>query len=159
MKRMLFVCTGNTCRSPMAEALFRKIAGDAGLDLEVRSAGVAAATGGPMSEHARRVLEDRGIQTEHFRSSAVTEEAIDRADLILTMTASHKETLVRLFPKAADKAFTLKEFVSERRDDGRPSDLDVADPFGGTLEDYRACADELEGLLRRLAERLREEGR
>lgn len=156
MKRILFVCTGNTCRSPMAEALFRNIAAEAGLELEIRSAGVAAVPGGAMSEYARQVLADRGVATDEFRSSAVTAETVEWADLILTMTASHKQALARLFPKAADKAFTLKEFTADPADD-RAADSDIADPFGGTTDDYRACADELEGLLRKLADRLRGE--
>jgi len=158
LKRILFVCTGNTCRSPMAEALFRNIAAEAGLELEIRSAGVAAIPGGAMSDYAQQVLADRGVATDEFRSSAVTAETVDWADLILTMTVSHKQTLVHLFPKAADKAFTLKEFAAEPSESG-VADRDVADPFGGTLDDYRACADELEGLLRKLADRLRREVR
>jgi len=111
-KRILFVCTGNTCRSPMAEGLFRLIAEREGLDVDVRSAGVAAMDGFPISGHAADILKEKGF-TDTMRSSALTAERVEWSDLILTMTAAHKQIVIQRFPDAADKVFTLKEFAED----------------------------------------------
>ncbi|MCM3628034.1 low molecular weight protein arginine phosphatase [Paenibacillus glycanilyticus] len=112
MTRILFVCTGNTCRSPMAEAMLRTMARQKGISLEVRSAGVSTIDGLPISTHAATTL--RGKNVEHRASSrALSGEAVAWADLILTMTAAHKRGLLNGFPEAVDKAYTLKEFVNQ----------------------------------------------
>lgn len=111
VKRILLVCTGNTCRSPMAEALFRRMAEKKGVPVEVASAGVAALAGQPMSKHAADVLKDRGIPVGTFRSKEVDAGLVSWADLILTMTAQHKRRLLELYPQAVDKTYALKEFA------------------------------------------------
>jgi Protein-tyrosine-phosphatase len=112
MTRILFVCTGNTCRSPMAEAMLRALARQKGISLEVRSAGVSTIDGLPISGHAATAL--RGKSVDHQGSSrALSGEAVVWADLILTMTAAHKRGLLHYFPEAVDKAYTLKEYVNQ----------------------------------------------
>ncbi|WP_031406646.1 low molecular weight protein arginine phosphatase [Geobacillus vulcani] len=144
--RILFVCTGNTCRSPMAAALLenKQLPG-----VEVKSAGVFAAEGSEASVHAKTVLKEKGIEAVH-RSSQLKKEHIDWATHVLAMTSGHKEMIVERFPEAKDKTFTLKQFVSG-------TDGDIADPFGGPVEAYRAARDELEKLIDRLAEKLQTE--
>lgn len=110
MKRILFLCTGNTCRSPMAEAFLKRLAHEKGLILAVRSAGISTIDGLPVSANSRHALSRRGIQ--HQGSSvAMNEEALHWADLILTMTAGHKREVMRHYPEVTDKLFTLKEYA------------------------------------------------
>ncbi|AKM20581.1 low molecular weight protein arginine phosphatase [Geobacillus stearothermophilus] len=144
--RILFVCTGNTCRSPMAAALLenKQLPG-----VEVKSAGVFAAEGSEASVHAKTVLKEKGIEAAH-RSSQLKKEHIDWATHVLAMTSGHKDMIVERFPEAKDKTFTLKQFVLG-------TDGDIADPFGGPIEVYRAARDELETLIDRLAEKLQTE--
>lgn len=112
MKRVLFVCTGNTCRSPMAEALFRRMAAERGVEAEVKSAGVSAVDGQEMSPHSQEVLRQRGIAADEFRSSFLDESMVDWADLILTMTMLHKQMVIERFPAAVDKTHALKEYAN-----------------------------------------------
>lgn len=114
MKKILFVCTGNTCRSPMAEGMLRKLAKQRGIPLEAQSAGVSAVDGMPVSHHAQGILQDQDIQ-ERLVSKALTASLVEWADLILTLTQSHKHYAIRQFPHAADKMHTLKEFVEDDR--------------------------------------------
>jgi protein-tyrosine-phosphatase len=111
MKRILFVCTGNTCRSPMAEAMLKRMAQMRGITVAVRSAGVSTVDGLPVSKHALETLREREI--DHKGSSrAMTSEAVEWADLILTMTSGHKRGLLQWFPEAVDKTYTLKEYTN-----------------------------------------------
>ncbi|MEH7303662.1 low molecular weight protein arginine phosphatase [Neobacillus drentensis] len=137
MQRILFVCTGNTCRSPMAEAILKNKQLDR---VEVRSAGIYAATGSEASAYAKKVLDDNGIAHNH-RSSLLTRDEVAWADLILTMTSSHKMAILQQYPDMGDKVFTLKEYSGE----GFHSD--VVDPYGGSLSMYEQTFQELNALI------------
>ncbi|TKH33210.1 low molecular weight phosphatase family protein [Paenibacillus polymyxa] len=113
MKNILFVCTGNTCRSPMAEGMLRKLAAEHGLELDVRSAGVAAMDGTPISRHAEAVLRDHDI-SDQITSTPLSDGLAEWAHLILTLTQGHKQHVVQRFPQTAGKVFTLKEYVEDR---------------------------------------------
>lgn len=147
MKRILFVCTGNTCRSPMAEYLLKAKAKDR---FEVRSAGLAAWPGQEASEHVQTLLAQRGIEIDH-KAQQVSKELIQWADLVLSMTQAHANALKEQFPEEKDKIFTLKRYV-------RPDEegADIADPFGGDLAVYEETLAEIEKWLEELLKK--EEG-
>jgi protein-tyrosine-phosphatase len=138
MKHILFVCTGNTCRSPLAEYLLRHKAGGS---LEVKSAGVAAYSGGPIATHVQQLLAEKGIETDHA-SQNLTSELVEWADLILTMTEAHEQQLRIHFPEKAAAIYTIKRFVEPEA-----HDLNVSDPYGGSLDTYRETMAEIDILL------------
>jgi RpiB/LacA/LacB family sugar-phosphate isomerase len=139
MKTILFVCTGNVCRSPMAEGLFRHATKGRG-DYEVFSAGVGAIDGLPPSENAVRALRELGIDISQQRSRMLTADLVRRADYIFGMTHSHVDAIMLLYPQAAEKTFLLREF-DETLDS---FENDISDPIGGSYEVYQNCRDQIE---------------
>lgn len=141
MKNILFVCTGNTCRSPMAEGMLRKLAKGRGIPIEVRSAGVAAVEGMPISRHAESVLRDQQIG-DGLTSKPLSTDLVEWADLILTLTLSHKQYAIRQFPYAADKVHTLKEYVEN--DEQVLLDMQEQDSLLASMEIMRSLGGELQ---------------
>jgi glycine hydroxymethyltransferase len=139
MKTILFVCTGNVCRSPMAEGLFRHTARGRG-EYRITSAGVGAVDGQPPSPHAIRALRDLGIDISQQRSRMLTAELIEQADYIFGMTHGHVDAVNLLYPQAAEKTFLLREF-DETLD---IFEKDISDPIGGSFEVYVNCRDQIE---------------
>ena len=135
---ILFVCSGNTCRSPMAEALAKAIAKDLGLPHTFDSAGVYATPGMDASDLAKEVMRTRyNLDLSQHKSKPLTRELIDAADLALCMTKEHERAVKARFPN--DKTLTLGAFSGKEQD--------VADPYGGSLSNYLACAQQMENLL------------
>src|SRR6476646_5072325 len=139
MKTVLFVCTGNVCRSPMAEGLFRHVVQGRG-QYRVISAGLGAMEGQPPSPYAVQAVKELGIDISAQRSRMLTSQMVDEADLILGMTHSHLDTVMMLYPHAAEKVFLLREF-----DDALAIfEKDISDPIGGSFDVYLECRDQIE---------------
>jgi protein-tyrosine-phosphatase len=150
MKNILLVCTGNTCRSPMAKALLQKIlqerAPGSAEEFHISSAGLTTGPGLPASKYAIAVMEERGIDIKGHRSQPVDASLVQAADLVLAMTDVQREYLWDRFPTRKENIFTLAEFAGIAGE--------VADPFGGGQAIYEECAAQLEYILNRVAERL-----
>ena len=150
IKRILFVCTGNLCRSPMAQCLFENmLARDPLLrsaGIEVESAGTTAG-GYAATPEAMAVMHECGLDLSRHRSRPLNPGLIERADLILVMEAAHRERVAFRFPAAEAKTYPLTEYVGEQGE--------VPDPIGCGIEVYRECAALLESLLGKLTEKLR----
>lgn len=151
--KILFVCSGNTCRSPMAEVLMRRAAAEHQLaEVSVQSAGTGALEGAPASEGSYLVTLEAGLDLSRHRAQQLTVELIEWADLILTMSRSH---LARVEGMGGDgKSWLLTEYGGQG--DGT---AEVSDPFGADVEVYRHTFEQLESLVasaaRRLADRRR----
>lgn len=171
--RILVVCTGNICRSPAAERLLRCELTRLGRPhkVSVESAGVAAVVGNPIQQQMAGLLRADGVDVDDFEARSLTQRMIAGADLILAADRNHREAVVRLTPAALRRTFVLKEFVRlalQVTASGRPAPIterlhwlvreapmvrgrnpvpegadDIVDPFGQTVEDYRAAYDDL----------------
>ncbi len=147
---ILFVCTGNTCRSSMAQALAERELEKAGVsNITVKSAGTSTETGLPASENAILALKDMGLDLTAHRSTALDKKILEEADLILALTERHLKEILRILPEAAGKAYTLRDYVG--------LEGDVIDPYGGDLEVYRKTAGELANLVRLAMDKLLKE--
>src|SRR5205823_5479759 len=136
---ILFVCTGNVCRSPMAEGIFRHAVKGRG-DFRVLSAGVGAIEGQPPSAHAVQALAELGIDISQQRSRMLTAELVNQADFIFGMTHGHVDAINLLYPQAAEKTFLLREF-DETLD---IYEKDIPDPIGGSYDVYVSARDQIE---------------
>jgi protein-tyrosine phosphatase len=152
---VLFICTGNTCRSPMAELLMRqrlarhkKCRPD---ELEdqgfiVRSAGISAGNGGPPAAEAVVVMHEHGMDLSQHETQPLTDQLVRHADVILAMTAGHLQAIVNRWPNAADRTVLLL-----------PDQSDVADPIGTAVDDYRRCAEQIKVGVEYHAQRIHQE--
>jgi protein-tyrosine-phosphatase len=142
MPSILFVCTANICRSPLAVGLFRKIVSERPdhTDWRVESAGTWGLDGEPAADGSRFVMMEKGIDIGPHRARTVTRELLGEFDLILTMEAGQKEALKLEFPEVASRIFQLSEIIGHF--------FDIPDPIGQPIDRFRKTADELDKIFR-----------
>lgn len=147
MQKILIVCSGNTCRSPMAQHLLIKLLGEQGIDCIVLSAGLAAGDGMPASEGAITAMRLEGIDLAGHRSQRLHPEMAAGVDLILTMTAHHRLFLEEFFPEMAGYIYTMGEYAGEGK-------VEIMDPYGQGVEAYLATLRQLKDLTAKIAGRI-----
>ena len=145
-QKLIFVCTGNTCRSPMAEAIYKNLEKVSGM--KVISRGLVVLFSEPINPKAEIVLKKHDLELSNHMAKGLKASDIDDNTIILTMTASQKKKIIDLYPEVKD-VFTIKEFAGEIGD--------IVDPYGGTLLDYEQCYIELARLVKKTLYKLNEE--
>lgn len=137
----LFVCTGNTCRSPMAEQIFNEHMRD--LSVHASSAGLDAKAGSPLNPHAADALTNLGYTATEHSAKLISTEAVEEADVILTFTQDQKNEMAERFPAAVGKLFTVSEYANSTS--GKHED--VSDPYGKSAEVYKETAEKINSLV------------
>ena len=148
LKRLLVVCTGNSCRSVMAKGLLKKVL--AGRDIQVASAGVSAIPGFRPTKETIEVMAKEGIDVSGHLSQRLTADMVHRADLILVMEHWHKEQILRLAPSAKSKVFLLKEYADQS--DG--SEVEIPDPIAKPQEVYERCLQLIKECIEKVVAKL-----
>ncbi len=133
MRKVLFVCTGNTCRSPMAAVVLQdKVNAECLTNkIHVSSAGLAAVAGALASDNACAAVASLGLSLVSHKATALSMTMIEEADLVFTMTKQHRDAILRALPTAGRKVFTLAEYVE--------AEDEISDPYGGDLSSYLNC--------------------
>lgn len=156
MKRILFVCTGNTCRSPMAQALFLKMLQDNTenpdiiQEFNIGSAGLYTTNGLPASDEAVETMQREGLDIANHRSRVLDIALMSEADLVLTMGTSHRDAIRRRYPEMKDLVYTLGEYAGYEG-------LEIHDPLGAGVEAYARCASQLKEILPRVWYNIKQE--
>ena len=150
---VLILCTGNTCRSPMAECLLNALSKEYPiLDKFIfQSAGVFAQDNQPASNNSQKAIEDKSLSLESHRSQQLTQELIDQAYMILGMTSSHIQQLEFQYENLPERIFPFRHWLES-------SEIDIPDPFGGNLNEYQNCLESIEESIPSIAQYLESQG-
>lgn len=142
--KIMFICTGNICRSAMAHWLMIKKLEEKNIkNVEVFSAGIHAMNNDIPTEEGIEVMDEYGVNLRKHRATNIRKSPIEEMDLILVMTVMHKMELVNIYPNLKEKIFTLKEYVGE-------DEINIKDPWGYNITTYRMCAAEIDRALDKL---------
>lgn len=149
--KIMFVCTGNTCRSAMAEGLAKKIIKEKKLDIEVYSAGIFAMDGEHASYNSVAIMKEYDVDLALHTATSIENSEIEKMDLILCATKNHKAQLISKYSDEKEKIFTMKEYAGL---DNNGQDMDISDPWGYNMNTYRMCAAEISLCVDKIIEKL-----
>lgn len=147
--KIMFICTGNICRSAMAEGMMKKLIKENNIDAEVYSCGIYAETGNGPTYNAQEAASEYGADISNHRATNIRDSKIEEMDIILCATISHKQSVLYLHPELEGKVFTMKEYAKL---DKNGQDMDIKDPWGYDEFVYRKCASEIEECLEKIVE-------
>ena len=148
--KIMFVCTGNTCRSAMAHHMLEKMIKEKD-NVEVYSCGIYADSGEPATYSAIDVMKEYGVDMNNHRATNIKETKIEQMDLILCATKNHKAQLISKYSDEKEKIFTMKEYAGL---DNNGQDMDISDPWGYNMNTYRMCAAEISLCVDKIIEKL-----
>ena len=135
--KIMFICTGNICRSAMAHGLLEKMKEDK--DINVYSCGIYAEEGDEPTYNAIEAMKEYEVDLKSHKATNIRHSNIKEMDLILCMTKSHKMSVIQMYPELKDKVYTLKEYTEYKTEEG----IEIKDPWGYDIEVYRFCAAEI----------------
>lgn len=150
--KIMFICTGNICRSAMAEGMMKKLINEHNIDAQIYSCGVYAETGDYSTYNAIEAMKEYEVNIENHRATNIRESKIEEMDLILCATLSHRQSVLHLYPELKGKVYTMKEYAKL---DKNGQDMDIKDPWGYDLNVYYNCALEIKKCLERTIEELK----
>lgn len=150
--KIMFICTGNICRSAMADGMMKKLIKENNIDAEVYSCGVYAETGDYATYNAVETAKEYDVDISSHRATNIRESKIEEMDLILCATLSHKQSVLCLYPELKGKVYTMKEYA---KIDKNGQDMDIKDPWGYDLNVYYNCALEIKECLEKTIEELK----
>ena len=153
--KIMFICTGNTCRSAMAEGYAKKIVKEKNLNIDIYSAGIFALTGEHASYNSIAVMKEYDVDLILHTSTSLQDSNIQDMDLILCATQKHKNALLLNYNNLKGKIFTMKEYAKL---DSNGTDPDIKDPWGNDMNTYRMCAAEISLCIDKIIEKIIKEG-
>lgn len=142
--KIMFICTGNICRSAMAEGMMRKLVQEQNKEAEVYSCGIYAETGDYATYNAVEAASKYDADISNHRATNIRDSKIEEMDVILCATISHKQSVLYLHPELEGKVFTMKEYAKL---DKNGQDMDIKDPWGYDMDVYENCAKEIKECL------------
>ena len=144
--KIMFICTGNICRSAMAHVMLEDKAKKQNKDIEVYSCGVYAQNGDIPTDEAIETMEEYQIDLKKHRATNIRSSKIEDMDIILCATTSHKNNVINMYPNVKEKVYTMKEYAGYDK-----NDMDIKDPWGYGIEVYRKCATEIEDCIDKMS--------
>lgn len=149
--KIMFICTGNICRSAMAEGMMKKLAKDNNLDLDICSCGIYAEDGDYATYNAMEAAKYYDVNIEGHRATNIRKSRIKEMDIILCAAESHKQSVLYMYPELKEKVFTMKEYAEL---DKNGQDMDIKDPWGYDMNVYQNCAEEIEKCLIKIIQKI-----